>query len=63
MRSPMEECCLALCRPCFRIFTFICLPTELKLALIDIYNRVLDEREARKQFVLDYGLLVCVRAR
>lgn len=32
---------------------------ELKMAMIDIYNRVLDEREAHKRFVIEHGLLVC----
>jgi hypothetical protein len=33
---------------------------ELKLAMIDMYNQVLDERENNKKFVIEHGLLVCI---
>lgn len=33
------------------------LDKETKLAMVDIYNRKLDEREARKVFCIEYGLI------
>jgi hypothetical protein len=34
---------------------------ELKLRILEIYNRKLDERNVRKEFVLEHNLLVRAR--
>lgn len=38
--------------------SFFKIAAELKLAMIDMYNQALDERENNKRFVIDHGLLV-----